>query len=77
MAIRAITADEARDEIRRLERAYGRSFLEKSLHRVGLRWRELTAPNAAERIANGQIKIDAREKPLHWTTELAMQAGDD
>lgn len=36
-------------EIRELEDAYGRKFLEKSLHGAGIRWRELTAPNAAER----------------------------
>lgn len=36
-------------EIKELERAYGRGFLEQSLHEVGIRWRALTAPNAAER----------------------------
>lgn len=36
-------------EIQEIERIYGRRFLEKSLHKAAIRWRELTAPNAAER----------------------------
>ena len=35
-------------EIRELEEAYGREFLKRSLSEAGMRWRELTAPNAAE-----------------------------
>ncbi len=45
-----MTRDEAKTEVRRLEQTYGKRFLEKSLHEVGLRWRTLTAPNAPERI---------------------------
>ena len=36
-------------EIKDLEQIYGREFLRRSLHEAGLRWRELTAQNAAER----------------------------
>lgn len=53
--LRPIRPDEVREEIRWLEYTYGKGFLEKSLHEEGLRWRALTAPNAAERIAAGDI----------------------
>lgn len=59
-----ITHDAAREEIKRLEDAYGRRFLKKSLHRDALRWRELTAPNARERISMGQINT------AHTTPQL-------
>lgn len=55
MPLRPITVDEAPEEIRWLEYTYGKSFLEKSLHEEGVRWRALTAPNARERIAMGDI----------------------
>lgn len=55
MKPRPITVSEAKCEAARLEHTYGRGFLEKSLHEVGVRWRELTASNAEERISLGQI----------------------
>ncbi len=45
----AMTREERLSEIKALEKQYGRRFLKKSLHAAGLRWRDLTAPNAAER----------------------------
>jgi len=35
-------------EARELERVYGRGFLERSLSEPGIRWRAITAPNAAD-----------------------------
>lgn len=55
MSPRPITISEAREEILRLEHAYGKKFLQNSLHEVALRWRALTAPNATERITKGEI----------------------
>lgn len=53
--VRPITEQEAADEVRDLERKYGKRFLRKSLHEVGIRWRLLTSPDTAERIRLGQI----------------------
>lgn len=53
--LRPIRPDEVKEEIRWLEHTYGKGFLAKSLHADAMRWQALTAPNARERIAAGDI----------------------